>query len=101
MSEAKRARFKQWLESGEARLRLLTLSQRELWEASSAPVEDVSNHICCIINVRGQISPDDCVASFQRVVNRQEVLRLSVLPGKDGKSHHFLAIHYSLEGSDA
>ena len=84
MSEAKRARFKQWLESGEARLRLLTFSQRELWEASSAPVEDVSNHICCIINVRGQISPEDCVASFQRVVNRQEVLRLSVLPGKDG-----------------
>jgi hypothetical protein len=84
MSETKRARFKKWLESGEARLCLLTFSQRELWEASSAPVGDVSNHICCIINVWGQISPEDCVASVQRVVNRQEVLRLSVLPGKDG-----------------
>jgi Condensation domain len=44
----------------------------------------VSNHICCMINVRGLISPEDCVASFQRVVNRQEVLRLSFLPGKSG-----------------
>ena len=84
MSEAKRARFKQWLESGEASLHPLTFSQRELWEASPAPTPDVSNHICCIINVRGQLSPEDCVASVQRVVNRQEVLRLSVLPGKNG-----------------
>ena len=84
MSEDNRARFKQWLESGEARLYPLTLSQRELWEMSPAPPADVSNHICCVINVRGLISPEDCVASVQRVVNRQEVLRLSFLPGKAG-----------------
>jgi Condensation domain len=84
MSEAKRARFQQWLNSGEACLHPLTFSQRELWEASPAPAADISNHICCVINVRGQVSPEDCVASIQRVVNRQEVLRLSVLPGKSG-----------------
>jgi Condensation domain len=84
MSDAKRAQFKQWLESGEARLYPLTFPQRELWETSPAPPADVSHHICCVINVRGQISPEDCVASLQRVVNRQEVLRLSFLPGKNG-----------------
>jgi len=84
MSEDKRARFKQWLETGEARLHPLTFSQRELWEASPAPPGDVSNHICCVINVRGPITPDDYVASIQQVVNRQEALRLSILPGKDG-----------------
>ena len=81
MSEDNRARFKKWLESGEARLCPLTFSQRELWETSPAPPSDVSNHICCVINVRGLISAEDCVASLQRVVNRQEVLRLSFLPG--------------------
>src|SRR6266699_4988293 len=84
MSEEKRARFRQWLERGEACLHSLTLPQRELWETSSAPAGDVSNHICCVINVRGLITPEDCVASLQRVVNRQEVLRLSILPGKNG-----------------
>ena len=84
MSEEKRDRFKRWLESGEAQLHPLTFPQRELWEASSAPVTDVSNHICCIINVRGEISQRDSAASLQRVVNRQEVLRLSFLPGKNG-----------------
>jgi hypothetical protein len=84
MSEDKRARFKQWLERGEASLHPLTFPQRELWEASPAPASDVSNHICCVISVRGQLSSEDCVASVQRVVNRQEVLRLSLLPGKNG-----------------
>jgi len=84
MSDAKQTRFKQWLDRGEASLHPLTFSQRELWETSPAPAADVSNHICCVINVRGQISPEDCVASVQRVVNRQEVLRLSILPGKNG-----------------
>lgn len=84
MSEEKRSRFKQWLESGEVSLNPLTFPQRELWEASPAPVADVSNHICCVINVRGEMSPPDAIASLQRVVDRQEVLRLSFLPGKDG-----------------
>src|SRR5205085_1877418 len=53
MSDAKRARLKEWIESGEAQLHPLTFSQRELWEASPAPPSDVSNHICCVIDVRG------------------------------------------------
>src|SRR4029453_5865011 len=84
MSEDNRARVRQWLERGEASLHPLTLPQRELWETSPTPAGDVSNHICCVINVRGLITPEDCVASLQRVVNRQEVLRLSILPGKNG-----------------
>ena len=84
MSEAKQARFKQWIESGEAQLHPLTFPQRELWEASPAPPSDISNHICCVIDLRGLISPEDSVASVQRVVDRQEVLRLSFLPGKNG-----------------
>ena len=51
MPEDKRARLKQWLESGEAQLHPLTFPQRELWEASPAPPTDVSNHICCVIRV--------------------------------------------------
>lgn len=84
MSDAKQARFKQWVQSGEVQLHPLTLPQRELWEASPATPSDISNHICCVINVRGLITPEDCAASFQRVVDRQEVLRLSFLPGKNG-----------------
>ena len=84
MPEDKRERLKKWLERGEARLHPLTFSQRELWETSPARPADVSNHICCVISVRGLISAEDCVASVQRVVDRQEVLRLSFLPGKSG-----------------
>ena len=84
MSEAKRARFKQWIESGEAQLHPLTFSQRELWETSPAPPGDVSNHICCLLNIRGLVSQEDSLASLQRVVDRQEVLRLSFLSGKNG-----------------
>lgn len=83
MSADKRARLKQWLESGEARLQPLTLPQRELWEASPAPVADMSNHICCLINVQGLINPQDCRTAIQRVIERQEALRLTFLPGKE------------------
>ncbi len=84
MPNDNRDRLRNWLESGEARLYPLTFSQRELWETSPAPVADVSHHICCVINVRGLMSPEDCVAAIQQVVDRQEVLRLSFLPGKNG-----------------
>src|SRR5256885_6704444 len=84
MSETKQARFKQWIESGEAQLHPLTFPQRELWEASPAPPSDVSNHICCVIDVRGLIWTEDCVTAIQRVIDRQDVLRLSFLPGKNG-----------------
>lgn len=83
MSGDKRARFKQWLESGEARLEPLTFPQRELWEASPLPVADVSNHICATIETRGVLTAERCAAALQKVVDRQEVFRLSFLPGKD------------------
>ncbi|MDB6007133.1 MAG: Siderophore biosynthesis non-ribosomal peptide synthetase [Prosthecobacter sp.] len=83
MSQDTRARLKQWLESGEARLQPLTLPQRELWEASPVPPGDVSNHICALIHVRGPITPEGCEVAVQKVAERQEVFRLSFLPGKD------------------
>jgi hypothetical protein len=82
MPQDSRARLKQWLESGQARLHPLTFSQRELWEASPVPVADVSNHICTFMELKGPITQADCEAAVQRVVDRQEVLRLSFLPGK-------------------
>ena len=84
MSEGKQARFKQWIESGDAQLHPQTFSQRELWETSPAPPSDISNHICCVLHIGGLISQQDSLAIFQRVVDRQEVLRLSFLPGKNG-----------------
>jgi Condensation domain len=83
MSEDKRAVFKQWLASGKALIHPLTFPQRELWEASPVPVADAANHICCLIQVQGLITQEACLAALQRVVERQEVLRLSFLPGKD------------------
>jgi hypothetical protein len=83
MSENKRAVLKEWLGSGRVRLQPLTFPQRELWEASPVPVTDIANHICCLINLRGLATPEACEAAVQRVVDRQEVLRHSFLPGKD------------------
>ncbi len=77
-----RLRMKDWLASGEARLQPLTLPQRELWEASAVPADHPSNHICSYIRVVGKISPARCQAAIQRVVDRQESLRTSILPGK-------------------
>ena len=71
MSADKRTRLKQWLASSEASLHPLTFPQRELWEASPAPVADVSNHICCLIRVQGLIAPEDCRAAIQLVVQRR------------------------------
>jgi Condensation domain len=83
MSEDKRAAFKRWLASGKALVHPLTFPQRELWEASPVPVVDPVNHICCLIQVQGVITQEACQAALHRVVERQEVLRLSFLPGKD------------------
>jgi hypothetical protein len=84
MAEDKRSRLKEWLETGEARLQPLSFSQREIWEASPVPPGDVSHHICTYMEVRSGISPKECLAGLQRVVDKQEVLRLSILPGKNG-----------------
>ena len=83
MPSEQRDRLKQWIESGEASLHPLTFPQRELWETSPVPVADTANHIGCFIEVRGLLTERDCLDSIQRVVDRQEVLRLSILPGKD------------------
>lgn len=82
MSQDLRANLKQWLESGEIRLQPLSLPQRELWENSPIPPGDIGNHICAFIEVKGNISQEDCYAALKLVVERQEVLRLSFLPGK-------------------
>src|SRR5437868_14513793 len=84
MSGDKRALLKQRLESGELRLQPLTFPQRELWENSPVPPGDTANHICCLIEVRGNITPEDGAGAFQSVLERQEALRVSFLPGKDG-----------------
>jgi Condensation domain len=83
MPENKRAVLKEWLGSGRVRLQPLTFSQRELWEASPVTVSDTANHICCLIHLRGLLTPEACEAALQRVVERQEVLRLSFLPGRE------------------
>ena len=72
-----------WLDRGEAQLHPLSSPQRELWEVSPVPAEDNANHICCLINVHGLLTERECRAAIQRVVDRQEVLRLSILPGKE------------------
>ena len=84
MSGDKRALLKQRLESGELRLQPLTFPQRELWENSPVPPGDMANHICCLIEVRGNITPEDGAGAFHAVLDRQEALRVSFLPGKDG-----------------
>lgn len=84
MSEDNRTRLKQWLASGEIHLQPLSYPQRELWEAAPVPAADVSNNICAMIHVRGLLTPQGSEAAMQKVVDRQEVFRLSFLPGKDG-----------------
>ncbi len=83
MPQDSRTRLKQWLASGEVRLQPLSFPQRELWEAAPLPAADVSNNICALIQVRGLLTPQGSAAALQKVVDRQEVLRLSILPGKD------------------
>jgi hypothetical protein len=83
MPADQRTRLKEWLDSGEAQLHPLTLPQRELWEVSPVPVEDSANHICCLIEVQGLLTERECRAALQLVVDREEVLRLSVLPGRE------------------
>src|SRR6195256_123050 len=83
MPADQRARLKQWLDRGEAQLHPLTFPQRELWEVSPVSIEDNANHICCLIDVHGLLTERECRAAIRRVVDRQEVLRLSILPGKE------------------
>lgn len=78
-----RARLKQLLASGEARLQSLTFPQRELWENSPVEVADPANNICSFFEIMGPITHDMMDDAVRRVVGRQEVMRSSFLPGKD------------------
>ncbi len=84
MAEDSRARLKEWLASGAVRLEPLSFSQRELWESSIVPPGDSCNHICVFMEVAGKVSKEDCLAAMQELVDRHEVMRLSILPGKNG-----------------
>ncbi len=64
-------------------LQPLSFSQREIWETSPVPPGDVSNHICAFLEIRGNLPWEAAEAALQRVVDRQDVMRLSILPGKD------------------
>ena len=84
MQDDNRARLKHWLESGEARLHPLSFPQRELWENSPVAVDSPANHICSLVEMKGALTDKQSVAVLQRVVDRQEALRTSFLPGKEG-----------------
>jgi len=83
MQQDSRSRLKQWLESGEARLQPLSFPQRELWENSPVLVGSPANHICSFIEIKGALTEKECESAIQRVVDRQEALRISFLPGKE------------------
>jgi hypothetical protein len=83
MSGDKRALFRQQLESGEARLHPITFPQRELWETSPVAVADPANHICAFLEIKGRITFQEVEMAIQRVVDRQEAMRISFLPGKE------------------
>ena len=69
-----RARLKQWLESGEARLQPLTFPQRELWEtspvaatpATEVDVESLSNEDIDLLLGAVPDSEPDAVTSARR-----------------------------------
>lgn len=82
MSDHRHAQLKRLLESGAGSLQPLTFPQRELWEASHVPPGDVSNHICAFVEVKGVIAPEMCQDCVQLVLDRQEAMRASILPGK-------------------
>ncbi len=84
MADDSRSRLKEWLASGAVRLEPLSFSQRELWEASMVPVDDPSNHVCVFMEVEGPIPREDCLPAIQLLVDRYEVMRLSILPGRNG-----------------
>src|SRR5688572_11018558 len=86
--EDKRALLKQRLESGEIRVQPLSFPQRELWEASPVAVADPANHICAFVEIKGRITFKEAEMAIQRVVDRQEAMRISFLPEKDRPGFH-------------
>jgi len=84
MTTDSRAKLKSWLESGAASLHKLTYPQRELWEAAALDARDAANSICCTMRLRGILTEEAARQALYRVVERHEVMRLSILPGKAG-----------------
>ncbi len=82
MSDDRRAQLKSLLDSGAVTLQPLSFPQRELWEASHVPAQDAANHICAVVHVKGTIPPQACSDCVRDVMQRQEAMRTSFLPGK-------------------
>ncbi len=78
-----RTRLKQALASGQARLQPLTFPQREVWETSAVAPGDPANNVCSFFEVRGPITPEASRQAIRKVIERQEVMRTSILPGKE------------------
>ena len=83
MASDARSRLKEWLASGQARLQPLTFPQRELWETAPVPPADPSNIIRSILDIRGPLTVDMCRRALGMVIERQEVMRTTFLPGKE------------------
>lgn len=83
MADDARARLKEWLASGQARLVPLTFPQRELWETAPVPPDDPGNTIRSLLDIRGPLTRALCEDAMRLVIARQEVLRTSILPGKE------------------
>ncbi len=83
MADDARTRLKEWLASGQARLVPLTFPQRELWETAPVPPADPGNTIRSLLDIRGPLTRALCEDAMQLVIARQEVLRTSILPGKE------------------
>lgn len=77
------SRLKEMLASGKARLQPLTFSQREIWETSPVKPNDPANHICSFFEVKGPATVEQIKAAVGKVVERQEAMRTSFLPGKE------------------
>jgi NRPS condensation-like uncharacterized protein len=83
MEKDVRTRLQEMVASGQVRLQPLTFPQRELWETSSVPPADPANNICSFLDIRGPLSLEMCREALRLVIERQEVMRTSFLPGKD------------------
>lgn len=83
MQKDSKTKLQEMVASGQVRLVPMTFPQRELWETAPVPPEDTSNHIRSFIDLIGPLTYDMCRDAMRMVVARQEVMRTSLLPGKD------------------
>lgn len=83
MENGAQSRLKEWLASGQAKLHPLSFPQRELWETAPVPPGDAGNNIASLIDIRGPLTFEMCREALQIVVDRQEAMRTSFLPGRE------------------